>query len=143
MRLVSVPPSPRDKRDWPFLGTYLISSILCISLLILNFTTPPTPHNEYDYIHVLIASLRAFCFLSLAVISEIHRTRPISLPDTEANPQGSSKANGSTHYGTFDYVPSRHHFGRGGGGTNPPPKGGWITYVRSFQVCLRSRYKLM
>jgi hypothetical protein len=70
------------------------------------------------------------------VTSEILRIRPISLPDTEASLQEPLKANGSTRYGTFDAGPPRPHHGGGGGGfgSNPPPQGGWITYIRSFNV---------
>jgi hypothetical protein len=71
----------------------------------------------------------------LAVISEIQRNRPISLPDTEATPQQPLKINGSTtQYGTFDAAPTHPHHGRGGFGSNPPPQGGWVTYIKSFKV---------
>ena len=101
-------------------------------LLVLTFTTPPLPTTNYDYIHIFIACIRAFLFLSLAVISEILTIRPISLPDNEVDQL--LKTNGNTHYGTFDFGQAHHRGGRGGFGSNPPPTGGWITYVRSFQV---------
>jgi hypothetical protein len=127
---------PQGKVDWPFLGTYMLSSIINMTLLVLNFTTPPPPHNTYDYLHVSISSVRTLLFLLLAVISEIQRNRPISLPDTEATPRQPLKANanGSTQYGTFDAGPTHPHSGRGGFGSNPPPQGGWVTYVKSFKV---------
>ena len=103
-----------------------------MSLLVLNFTTPPPPRTNYDYIHILITSIRIFLFLSLAVISEILQLRPISLPDTEADQP--LKTNGDIQYGTFDSGPTHPHSGRGGFGSNPPPTGGWITYLRSFKV---------
>ena len=105
-----------------------------MSLLVLTFTTPPLPSTKYDYIHILIASLRTFLFFSLAVIAEILRIRPIGLPDTEADQP--LKTNGNIQYGTFDRGHAHHH-GQGGFGSNPPPTGGWITYLRSFKV--RSR----
>ena len=70
-------------------------------------------------------------FFSLAVISEILRIRPIGLPDSEA--EQPLKTNDDIHYGTFDSGQAHHH-GRGGFGSNPPPTGGWITYIRSFKV---------
>ena len=102
-----------------------------MSLLVLTFTTPPSPTTSYDYIHILIASIRTFLFLSLAVISEILTIRPISLPDIEADRL--LKTDENTDYGTFDFGQA-HRRGWGGGGTNPPPTGGWITYLRSFRV---------
>ena len=78
----------------------------------------------------------------MAVISEILRIRPISLPTSEEEAQAPLKANGgASQYGTFDSGPTGPHSGRGGFGSNPPPQGGWITYVKSFRVprpfCLR------
>ena len=146
VRLVSIPGVRHGKRNWPFLGTYILSSIFGTSLLILNFTTPPPPRNNYDYIHIITASVRLLLFLSLAIISEILRVRPISLPDFEAEAQERLKPNGSSHYGTFHAAPSHaHHGGHGGGGfgSNPPPQGGWITYIRSFKVYLHIRTILM
>jgi hypothetical protein len=70
----------------------------------------------------------------LAIISEILRSRPISLPDSEASAQAPLKATGSAQYGTFDAGPTHPHSGRGGFGSNPPPQGGWVTYLRSFKV---------
>jgi hypothetical protein len=134
VRYASVAPPSHGDRDWPFLGTFILSSIVNLSLLVLNFTTPPPPRNTYDYIHINIASIRTFLFLLLAVILEILRTRPISLPDSEATAQSALKANGNSEYGTFDAGPTHPHSGRGGFGSNPPPQGGWITYIRSFQV---------
>jgi hypothetical protein len=130
VRQVSLPPLPQGKRDWPFLGTYLLSSVLNMCLLVLAISTPPSPRNNYDYLHILITSIRILLFLSLAVVSEILRIRPISLPDFEAN--ALLKANGTNAYGTFDSGPAHPHYG--GFGSNPPPTGGWITYVRSFRV---------
>ena len=145
VRFSSVSSPPQGKIDWPFLGTYMLSSIVNMTLLVLNFTTPPPPRNKYDYIHVSISSVRTLLFLLLAVISEIQRNRPISLPDAEATPRQPLKpnANGSTtHYGTFDYGPTHPHAGRGGFGSNPPPQGGWVTYVKSFKVypCTQTDY---
>ena len=139
---MSVPPVRHGKIDWPFLGTYLLSAIFSMSLLVLQFSTPPPPQSNYDYIHVTIASIRTALFLSMAVISEILRIRPISLPTSEEEAQAPLKANGGTsQYGTFDSGPTGPHSGRGGFGSNPPPQGGWITYVKSFRVprpfCLR------
>jgi len=135
---MSVPPVPHGKIDWPFLGTYLLSTISSMSLLVLQFSTPPHPQNKYDYIHVIIAAIRTALFLSLAVISEILRIRPISLPIVEEEAQAPLKANGATsQYGTFDSGPTHPHLGRGGFGSNPPPQGGWITYVKSFRVLHR------
>ena len=102
-------------------------------LLVLALTTPPKPHNRYDFIYVGIAAIRTLLFFSLAIISEISRTRPLSIPDAESSTQP-LKTNGSTHYGTFDAGPTHPHAGRGGFGTNPPPQGGWITYLKSFKV---------
>ena len=134
IRFTSLPPSPPGKIDWPFLGTYLLSTVVNMTLLILNFATPPPPQNNYDFIHVGIGSLRTFLFLVLAIISEILRSRPISLPDSEASAQAPLKVNGSAQYGTFDSGPTHPHSGRGGFGSNPPPQGGWVTYLRSFKV---------
>lgn len=103
-----------------------------MSFLILAISTPPPPQNNYDYLHILITSIRTLLFLSLAVVSEILRIRPISLPDFEAN--APLKANGTSAYGTFDSEPSHPHSRYGGFGSNPPPTGGWITYIRSFRV---------
>lgn len=134
VRLVSVPPPPYGKHDWPFLGTYLISSIITMSLLILNFTTSPFVRTKYDLIFFGISSLRLLIFLSLATISEILRVRLISLPDFEAGAREPLKTNGETHYGTFDAGPTHPHSGRGGFGSNPPPQGGWMAYIQSFKV---------
>jgi hypothetical protein len=134
VRFTSLPPSPPGKVDWLFFGTYLLSTIVSLTLLLLNFTTPPPPQNNYDFVHVGIASLRTFLFLLLAIISEILRSRPISLPDSEASAQAPLKVNGSAQYGTFDSGPTHPHSGRGGFGSNPPPQGGWVTYIRSFKV---------
>jgi hypothetical protein len=133
VRYTAVAPPEQGKHDWPFLGTFLLSTVVNLTLLILNFTTPPPPRNKYDYIHINIASIRTFLFLLLAIISEVLRTRPISLPDSEATAQP-LKSNGAAHYGTFDAGPAHPHSGRGGFGSNPPPQGGWITYIRSFKV---------
>jgi len=133
---MSVPLPPRGQHDWPFLGTYLLSAIFNMTLLVLNFTTPPKPRTKYDFILVGIAATRTLLFLLLAVLSEINRTRLISLPDTESNPSQPLKTNGSAHYGTFDSGPTHPHAGRGGFGTNPPPQGGWVTYIKSFRVLL-------
>lgn len=134
VRQISLPPPPHGSHNWPFLGTYILSSIINLSLLTLSFSTPPPPSNIYDYIHIIITAVRTLLFLSLAVVSEILRIRPISFPDYEADAPF-LKANGSTsHYGTFDAGPTHPHSGRGGFGSNPPPSGGWITYVKSFKV---------
>jgi len=122
------------------MGTYMLSAILNVTLLTLNFTTPPKPHNRYDYIYIAISATRTLLFLSLAVISEVARTRPISLPDAEATPSQALKTNGSAHYGTFDAGPTHPHAGRGGFGTNPPPQGGWVTYIKSFKVQLIEKF---
>jgi hypothetical protein len=66
------------------------------------------------------------------VISEILTIRPISLPNAEADQL--LKTNRNIEYGTFDIGQAYHRGGRGGSGSNPPPTGGWITYIRSFQV---------
>lgn len=136
MRFMSIPPVQHGKVDWPFMGTYLLSAIFSISLLILQFTTPPPPQNNYDYIRVTIAAIRTALFLSLAVISEILRIRPISLATAaEEEARAPLKANGNaSQYGTFDAGPTHPHSGRGGFGSNPPPQGGWVTYIKSFRV---------
>jgi hypothetical protein len=120
----------------------MLSSVVNMTLLVLSVTTPPPPRNKYDYIHVSISSVRTFLFLLLAVISEIQRNRPISIPDTEATPQQPLKANGSTQYGTFDSGPTHPHAGRGGYGSNPPPQGGWVTYIKSFKVFMNWKYEV-
>jgi hypothetical protein len=110
-----------------------------MTLLVLAFTTPPQPRSRYDFICVGIAVTRTLLFLLLAVLSEINRARPISLPDAGATTQA-LKTNGSTHYGTFDSGPTHPHSGRGGFGTNPPPQGGWVTYLKSFKVGIQIFY---
>jgi hypothetical protein len=66
-------------------------------------------------------------------VSEILRARVISLPDAEAvGAAAPLKANGGT-YGTFDHGHGAPGL-RGGFMSNPPPKGGWVTYVKSFKV---------
>jgi hypothetical protein len=130
---VSLPPPPPRSYNWPFLGVYLISSVTNATLVVLALTTPPPPRNQYDLAHILIGGVRTFLFLSCAIVSEILRVRPISVPDAEvAGAAAPLKANGGS-YGTFDHG----HAGpglRGGFMSNPPPKGGWITYVKSFKV---------
>ena len=140
VRLVSVPsPNPR-RYNWPFLGVYLLSSVTNAILVVLALTTPPPPQTTFDYAHIIIGASRTFLFLSCAVVSEILRIRTISVPDAEvASADASLKANGSGgRYGTFDGAASAHgaHGAGlfGGYGSNPPPKGGWITYVKSFKV---------
>jgi hypothetical protein len=139
VRFASLSPPEQGKVDWPFLGTYMLSSIVNMTLLVLSLTTPPPPRNKYDYMHLSISSLRTLLFLLLAVISEIQRNRPISLPDTEATARQPLKVNGSTQYGTFDSGPTHPHSGRGGFGSNPPPQGGWVTYIKSFKVLSNSK----
>ena len=135
-----MPPVQHGNVDWPFLGMSLLSTIFSVSLLVLQFSSYPSPGNNYDYIHVAIVSIRTALFISLAVISEILRIRPISLPPTEEEAQAPLKANGAlSQYGTFDSGPTHPHSGRGGFGSNPPPEGGWLTYVKSFKVNLPRR----
>jgi hypothetical protein len=129
---VSIHSPPHGTYEWPFLGTYLLSTFFNLSLLVLAFTTTPHPSTKYDYIHILIASIRTFFFFSLAVISEILRIRSVNSPDTEADQP--LKTNGNIDYGTFDSGRAHHRSGWSGFASNPPPTGGWITYLRSFQV---------
>jgi len=142
IRLVSVPPPNPRPHNWPFLGVYLLSSVTNATLLVLALTTPPPPQTTFDYAHILIGATRTLLFLSCAVVSEILRVRPISVPDVEVAAASTLlKANGNgNRYGTFDGAPPAHgaHGAgiHGGFGSNPPPKGGWITYVRSFKVGL-------
>ena len=137
VRQVSLPGSPPGKRDWPFLGSYLLSAIFSMLILALSLTEPPPLSNTYHYIHLFIFSLRVLLFCSLLVVSEILRIRPISLPDTESDPVQPLKRNGSATYGTFDSNPVyAHGHGLRGSGSNPPPQGGWITYVKSFKVVM-------
>jgi hypothetical protein len=104
------------------------------TLVVLALTTPPPPRNQYDVAHVLIGGVRTFLFLSCAIVSEILRVRPISVPDAEvAGAAAALKANGGA-YGTFDHGHAGGPGLRGGFMSNPPPKGGWITYVKSFKV---------
>jgi hypothetical protein len=110
----------------------LLSAIFNATIVALLLITPPPPQNEYDYIFIAISSIRTLLFLALTIVSEILRVRPISVLDEEAREP--LKANGSTHYGTFDAGPTGPHSGRGGFGSNPPPTGGWVTYIRSFKV---------
>jgi hypothetical protein len=135
VRLITSP-SSFSRHDWPFLSVYLISAITNSTLLTLTLTTPPRPPSIYNYISLLTMSLRTVLFLAMAVISEISHAIPISLPDQESHVQSSTqplKQNGVAQYGTFDAGPPRANGGHGLG-ANPPPQGGWISYIRSFQV---------
>ena len=127
------------------MGTYLLSAAFSMSLVVLQFSTPPAPKNNYDYIRVTIAAVRTALFLSLAVVSEILRIRPLSLPTLEDQAaQTLLKANGNaSQYGTFDAGPTHPHSGRGGFSSNPPPQGGWVTYIKSFRVCPFLNFVLM
>jgi hypothetical protein len=125
--------SVHGSHNWPFLGTYILSSLFNAAILFFILTTPPFPQNQYDFILIVNTAIRTLLFVGLTVVSEILRVRRISLPDNE---QGTEplQSNGSAHYGTFEALPEAPN-DECGPGTKPPlQKGQWMRYHSVIKV---------
>jgi hypothetical protein len=113
---------PKENYGWQFLGTFILSAMINLTLLFLNLTTTPTSHNAYDYVRITIASFRTLLFIFLTIISAVPRTRHITLDDFEA-PDGPLNS---------PLTP----LDSGQGDQRNHTHVGWVNYMRSFKVFL-------
>jgi hypothetical protein len=124
--------APQRNPNRRFLRAFILSALLNLTLLVLDFVAPLQTKTKYDYIHIAITVIRTVLFLILIIVSQILRARPISLSDLEGSDPAVPNVDRSRNFETFRSTSPRLSPGR-------VARWAWITYILSFKVSLQKK----
>ena len=114
--------------------TYLLSTIVELVVLVLQFVPPFLPKNGYDAIHFGTGSIRTVLLLILVSLSYVANTRPIRVSDVEPPEPQSNNFDRCGDYGTFHSAPACPP-------STPPPtpdrQSGSVSFSQHVKVALK------